>query len=152
MQNGGVDPTRVTRGHAAAMANPAAQATTSQPYTLPTLPGMEAVVNGTQGDGERLKSRKELEMEKKDLELGELLEMMDEWRPIVSLGLVRGRAVVEPGERCVSRVGGWRHALERAGEWGRTLELTCIATRQIPDEVTDYYLQRSGFETSDLRV
>lgn len=23
---------------------------------------------------------------------------------------------------------------------------------QIPDEVTDYYLQRSGFETDDVRV
>lgn len=30
------------------------------------------------------KSRKEQEQDKKDLELGELLEMIDEWKPIVS--------------------------------------------------------------------
>lgn len=50
------------------------------------------------------KTQKELEQEKKDLELAELLDMMDEWKPI------------------------------------------------IPDEVTDYYLQRAGFDTSDVRV
>lgn len=33
---------------------------------------------------ERPKTKKELEQEKKDLELGELLDMMDEWKPIVS--------------------------------------------------------------------
>lgn len=31
------------------------------------------------------KSKKELEQEKKDTELGELLGMMEEWKPIVSL-------------------------------------------------------------------
>lgn len=33
---------------------------------------------------ERPKTKKELEQDKKDLELGELLDMMDEWKPIVS--------------------------------------------------------------------
>lgn len=33
---------------------------------------------------ERPKTKKDLEQEKKDLELGELLDMMDEWKPIVS--------------------------------------------------------------------
>lgn len=33
---------------------------------------------------ERPKTKKELEQEKKDLELGELLELMDDWKPIVS--------------------------------------------------------------------
>ncbi|GAA6019131.1 hypothetical protein JCM11491_002858 [Sporobolomyces phaffii] len=50
------------------------------------------------------KSKKQLEQETKDLELSQLLEQMDEYKPI------------------------------------------------IPDEVTDYYLQRSGFDTNDVRV
>ncbi|KAL8287701.1 hypothetical protein RQP46_003559 [Phenoliferia psychrophenolica] len=40
---------------------------------------VEAVVE------ERPKTKKELEQDKKDLELGELLDMMDDWRPVVSL-------------------------------------------------------------------
>lgn len=87
MQNGGVDPQRVTRGHAAAMANPASQPPPPpQPYTLPTLPELATAETDTQGDVEMSKNRKEMEREKKDLELGELLEMMDDWRPIVSIG------------------------------------------------------------------
>ncbi|GAA5960839.1 hypothetical protein JCM3765_000835 [Sporobolomyces pararoseus] len=50
------------------------------------------------------KSKKELEQDQRDLELAQLLEQMDEYKPI------------------------------------------------IPDEVTDYYLQRSGFDTNDVRV
>ncbi|BGP17699.1 hypothetical protein JCM10213_005277 [Rhodosporidiobolus nylandii] len=50
------------------------------------------------------RSYKEVEQERKDLELSQLLDMMDDYKPI------------------------------------------------IPDEVTDYYLQRSGFDTNDVRV
>ncbi|GAA5831989.1 hypothetical protein JCM5353_002837 [Sporobolomyces roseus] len=50
------------------------------------------------------KTQKELQQEKKDAELAELLEQMDQYKPV------------------------------------------------IPDEVTDYYLQRSGFDTNDVRV
>ncbi|GAA5843983.1 hypothetical protein JCM11251_005932 [Rhodosporidiobolus azoricus] len=50
------------------------------------------------------RSVKEMEQERKDQELAQLLEMMDDYKPI------------------------------------------------IPDEVTDYYLQRAGFDTNDVRV
>ncbi|KAM0786631.1 hypothetical protein ACM66B_002083 [Microbotryomycetes sp. NB124-2] len=70
----------------------AAAATASNDFPdLPPLP-------------ERQKSKKEIEQDKRDLELSQLLESMDEWKPI------------------------------------------------IPDEVTDFYLQRAGFETDDVRV
>ncbi|KAK4049533.1 hypothetical protein OIV83_004030 [Microbotryomycetes sp. JL201] len=69
----------------------AAAATASDFPDLPPLP-------------ERQKSKKEIEQDKRDLELSQLLESMDEWKPV------------------------------------------------IPDEVTDFYLQRAGFETDDVRV
>merc|ERR1711939_413551 len=50
------------------------------------------------------KSRKEREQDAKDVELAKLLDLMDQWKPI------------------------------------------------IPDEVTDFYLQKAGFETSDPRI
>ncbi|GAA5907528.1 Taf10p [Sporobolomyces salmoneus] len=50
------------------------------------------------------KSKKETEQDQRDIELAQLLEQMDEYKPV------------------------------------------------IPDEVTDYYLQRSGFDTNDVRV
>ncbi|GAA5899421.1 hypothetical protein JCM5296_002289 [Sporobolomyces johnsonii] len=50
------------------------------------------------------KSKKHLDQERRDLELAELLDMMDDYKPI------------------------------------------------IPDEVTDFYLQRAGFDTNDVRV
>ncbi|KAI5478950.1 transcription initiation factor TFIID subunit 10 [Pseudohyphozyma bogoriensis] len=68
-----------------------------------------ASTEGAEGEttaviSDKPKSKKELEQERDDLDLAELLESMDEWKPV------------------------------------------------IPDEVTSYYLQRSGFETSDVRV
>ncbi|GAA5965802.1 hypothetical protein JCM21900_001918 [Sporobolomyces salmonicolor] len=50
------------------------------------------------------KSKKDFDQERRDLELAELLDMMDDYKPI------------------------------------------------IPDEVTDFYLQRAGFDTNDVRV
>ncbi|GAA5834575.1 hypothetical protein JCM3766R1_003601 [Sporobolomyces carnicolor] len=50
------------------------------------------------------KSKRELEQDHSDAEIAQLLEQMDEYKPV------------------------------------------------IPDEVTDYYLQRSGFDTNDVRV
>lgn len=69
-------------------------ASTSQANgTGPALAGA-VTANGVNGDAgmdidpaileDKPKSRKELEQDKKDLELGELLDMMDEWKPIVS--------------------------------------------------------------------
>ncbi|CEQ41535.1 SPOSA6832_03266 [Sporobolomyces salmonicolor] len=60
------------------------------------------------------KSKKDFDQERRDLELAELLDMMDDYKPIVS------SALFLPG--------------------------------QIPDEVTDFYLQRAGFDTNDVRV
>lgn len=40
------------------------------------------------------KSKKELEQEKKDMELGELLEMMEEWKPIVSLQNINKQQII----------------------------------------------------------
>ncbi|GAA6059735.1 hypothetical protein JCM10212_001943 [Sporobolomyces blumeae] len=75
-------------------------ASTSTPSTSQPQP------NGTlaSASDDPPKSTKEQEQDKKDLELAQLLEMMDDYKPI------------------------------------------------IPDEVTDYYLQRSGFDTNDVRV
>lgn len=39
---------------------------------------------GEQPTYDKPKTRKDIEQEKKDVELGELLDMMDEWKPIVS--------------------------------------------------------------------
>lgn len=39
---------------------------------------------GGGGDAGLQRSRKEIDNERKDLELGELLEMMEDWKPIVS--------------------------------------------------------------------
>lgn len=89
-------------------------AASAQPYSLPSTINSTAIPSSSTSnlvhmqqhaqEDDRVRSKKELELEGKDLELGELLEKMDEWKSI------------------------------------------------IPDEVTDYYLQRAGFETSDVRV
>jgi hypothetical protein len=39
----------------------------------------------------------------------------------------------------------------KAARFDRLLIYSSLSS-QIPDEVTDYYLQRSGFETDDVRV
>ncbi|KAK4048851.1 hypothetical protein OIO90_005659 [Microbotryomycetes sp. JL221] len=87
-----LDPAVLAAAAAAASANPSHNNMTTTDFPdLPPLP-------------ERQKSLKELEQDKKDLELTQLLQQMDDWKPI------------------------------------------------IPDEVTDFYLQRAGFETDDVRV
>lgn len=99
-------------------------------FGLPQLPTLDA--NGDP-EPERPKTKKELEQDSKDLELAHLLEMMDEYKPIV-----RER----PQE--LSPLSPSSHLTE-------PLIRLCTHT-QIPDEVTDYYLQKSGFETDDVRV
>lgn len=73
------------------------------------------------------KSKKEQKQEQRDLELSQLLEQMDEYNPIASLSLA---PPLSP-----SLVANFP-----------------VPVLQIPDEVTDYYLQRSGFDTNDVRV
>ncbi|GAA6021623.1 hypothetical protein JCM10207_008088 [Rhodosporidiobolus poonsookiae] len=76
------------------------QASTSAPAGLNGAP--QAALPGT--DGATYRARRDAEQDKKDLELAQLLDMMDDYKPI------------------------------------------------IPDEVTDFYLQRAGFDTNDVRV
>ncbi|GAA5933447.1 Taf10p [Sporobolomyces koalae] len=65
---------------------------------------LEQTGPSTSAPTEPPKSKAQLDQEQRDLDLSQLLEQMDEYKPI------------------------------------------------IPDEVTDYYLQRSGLDTNDVRV
>ncbi|KAM0750638.1 hypothetical protein T439DRAFT_325695 [Meredithblackwellia eburnea MCA 4105] len=84
--------------------------TSTQPNGTSTVPSATTAATAMDIDPQlaepqhQPKTTKELEQDRNDLQLAELLDSMDDWRPI------------------------------------------------IPDEVTDYYLQKSGFETDDVRV
>ncbi|GAA5906220.1 hypothetical protein JCM6882_006079 [Rhodosporidiobolus microsporus] len=81
----------------------AAQAASSSSAASTSAPPPQ-LVNGAPPPAGQGRSAKDVEQERKDQELAQLLEMMDDYKPI------------------------------------------------IPDEVTDYYLQRAGFDTNDVRV
>lgn len=77
--------------------------------------------------------KREEEEAKKDRSLAELLGMLDGYRPVVSTP-----DMTKQGQPC---------RLESKAD---CRELSFSA--QIPEGVTDYYLQRSGFESHDPRL
>ncbi|GAA5999559.1 Taf10p [Rhodotorula paludigena] len=85
-----------------AQASTSAGATPAIDLTL-DQPGEDALLAAA-AQAQQGRSHKEMEHEQSDLELSQLLELMDDYKPI------------------------------------------------IPDEVTDFYLQRAGFDTHDVRV
>ncbi|BGO92720.1 hypothetical protein NBRC10512_003900 [Rhodotorula toruloides] len=94
--------THNTRGQASASNGAPSSGVDQKPLDAQMM--LDEAGAGAAEAGEGQKSRRELEQERKDLELAQLLEMMDDYKPV------------------------------------------------IPDEVTDYYLQRAGFDTNDVRV
>lgn len=79
-------------------------------------------------------SRQAAEEARKDRTLAEFLLMLDDYEPLVRLGW------------CTSR-----RAVDRCGGQRLMVLMRCYHS-QIPNEVTDYYLQRVGFECEDVRL
>ncbi|CAE6519368.1 unnamed protein product [Rhizoctonia solani] len=81
-------------------------------------------------------TRRADELARKDRTLAEFMLMLDEYDPLVSLGLS-----FHWGTPSVFYAG-----------YNLATNSFYVAVEQIPNEVTDYYLQRAGFECEDVRL
>lgn len=75
--------THNTRGQASASNGASSSGVDQKPLDAQMMLDEASAAEG--GAGEEPKSRRELEQERKDLELAQLLEMMDDYKPVVSL-------------------------------------------------------------------
>lgn len=75
--------THNTRGQASASNGASSSAVDQKPLDAQMM--LDEAGAGAAEAGEGQKSRRELEQERKDLELAQLLEMMDDYKPVVSL-------------------------------------------------------------------
>lgn len=95
---GGLNPSQLNTSQPlpAPEPNGAADSVADAGVKMEGVEGGEGVIaEGKEGEGEGV-SRKELDQQEQDLDLGELFDQMDDWKPIVSrLSITPGR-----GSRC----------------------------------------------------
>lgn len=127
------------------MATPYANASQSQGYypPLPAHPSAQqatpdpsqAAGSSSQAPASSQASRQTAEEARKDRTLAEFLLMLDDYEPLVCLSgssCLRHQHIHTEGLLITSHIDTW--------------------PVQIPNEVTDYYLQRVGFECEDVRL